>query len=147
MGNGSQDEVVIRCELSAGLAFLWSQNIELRNISLVECGALQIINIINKPDYELYYQFQIAVFFRSCKVTKLTNVQITSSNGIGAVVYNPVGVINITSCLFSLLDGGDQEGEAGLVIMVNEVTSQSSCITPPSLKTVITFIREELELE
>ena len=43
VGNGNQGEVVIRCEPSAGLAFFWSEDIELRKISLVECGAPQNI--------------------------------------------------------------------------------------------------------
>ena len=41
VGNGSQGEVVIKCEPLAGLAFFWSQDIELTNISLVECGPMQ----------------------------------------------------------------------------------------------------------
>ena len=122
MGNGSQGEVVIRCEPSAGLAFFSSKDIELRKISLVECGAPQ-----NIPDvsFILYNTIQAAVFFHHCKMTKLTNVHITSSNGTGAIVYNPMGVVNITSCLFSL--SGDQLGR-GLLIKVNEDTSKSSCI-------------------
>ena len=122
MGNGSQGEVVIRCEPSAGLAFFWSEDIELRKISLVECGAPQ-----NIPDvfFILYSPIQAAVFFHHCKMTKLTNVHITSSDSTGAVVYNPMSVVNITSYLFSL--SGDQLG-GGLVIAVDESTSKSSCI-------------------
>ena len=55
-GNGNQGEVVIKCEL-AGLAFFWSQDIELINISLVECGAMQ--NNIRNPDE--YIQILAAV--------------------------------------------------------------------------------------
>ena len=79
-----------------------------------------------------YRQIQVAVFFNSCEATQLTNVHITSSNSAGAVVYNPVSVVNITSCLFSHNDvSGEQEATYGegslLVIEVNEVTSQSFC--------------------
>ena len=67
----------------------------------------------------------MAVLFRNLNATQLTNVHITSSDGTGAVVYNPMGVVNITGCLFSL--SGEQGGE-GIEIEVNEITSQSSCI-------------------
>ena len=122
MGNGSQGEVVIRCEPLAGLAFFWSQDIELQNVSLVECGTPQ--NSISPDDYS---QIQVALLFGNCNATQLTNVHIlTSSDSNGAVVYNPMGVVNITSCLFIL--SGDQRVVGGLVIEVNETTSQSSCI-------------------
>ena len=113
VGNGSQGEVVIRCEPSAGLAFFWSEDIELKKISVVECGATQKIIIKRGVNTILYYHIQVAVFFHHCKMTKLFNVHITSSNGTGAFVYNPVSVVNITSCMFSL--SGDQLG-GGLVI-------------------------------
>ena len=124
VGNGSQGEVVIRCDPLAGLAFFWLQGIELRNISLVACGAPQ--SSISKPAADGYPQIRVAIFFANCNATKLTNVHITSSVGTGAVVYNPVGVVNITSCLFSL--SGDQGGGEGLVIEVNKITSKLSCI-------------------
>ena len=129
VGNGSQGEVVIRCEPLAGLAFFWSQDIELKNVSLVNCGAMQ--NSTSTPDNS-FLQIQVAVLFLNCKAIQLTNVHVTMSNGTGGVIYNPVGVVNITSCLFSHNGvSGEQEamyGGGGLVIEVNEVTSQSSCI-------------------
>ena len=51
------------------------------------------------PEWEQY----ISDIFLNCKAVQLFNIHISicMSNGTGAVVYNPVGVINITSCLFS----------------------------------------------
>ena len=97
VGNGSQGEVVIRCEPLAGLAFFWSEDIELRTVSLVKCGITRKI-----PSSDEYNQIKVAVFFHNCNATQLTNVHITSSNDIaGAVVYNPMGVVSITiaACL------------------------------------------------
>ena len=97
VGNGSQGEVVIRCEPLAGLAFFWSQDIELRNVSLVNGGDLQS-STSNKPDDSLsFLQIQVAVLFLNCKTVQLTNVRITMSNGTGSVIYNPVGMVNITN--------------------------------------------------
>ena len=60
VGNGSQGEVVIRCELLTGLAFFWSQDIELRNVSSVSCGAIQNSTTCSKPDaYDDYSFLQI----------------------------------------------------------------------------------------
>ena len=42
VGNGSEGEpVVITCQPLAGLAFLWSTNITMNNLSLIGCGKLQ----------------------------------------------------------------------------------------------------------
>ena len=42
---------------------------------------------------------------------QLTNTHVNVSNGTGAVIYNTVGVANITSCLFSH-NGVSEEQEA-----------------------------------
>ena len=56
---------------------------------------------------------------------KLTNVHINSSNNAGVVVFNPMGIVSITNCLFTSLS---EEGiGGGLMIEVDEVSSQSSC--------------------
>ena len=41
VGNGSEGEVVINCESSAGLAFFWSEDLEINNVDLFGCGTLQ----------------------------------------------------------------------------------------------------------
>ena len=129
VGNGSQGEVVIKCEPLAGLAFFWSDKIEIANVSMIECGAVK--NSTSQISMS-FLAFQVAIFFTNSKYIQLTNVHVDRSNGTGVVVYNPVGVVNITSCLFSHNGvSGEQEamyGGGGLVIEVNEVTSQSSCI-------------------
>ena len=40
VGNGSEGEVVINCKPLAGLAFSWSEDIEINNVDLFGCGAL-----------------------------------------------------------------------------------------------------------
>ena len=92
MGNGSQGEVIIRCGPPAGLAFLCSQDVELRNVSLVNCGALQYITC-KEPDESLsFLQIQVALLFLNCEAVQLTNVHVTMSNGgTGAVCLQSSG--------------------------------------------------------
>ena len=124
LGNGIQGEIVIKCEPLAGLAFFWSQDIELRNVTLVKCGALQ--NSTSKPASD-FLQIQVAVLFLNCKAVQLTNAHVNMSNGTGIVVHNPEGVVNITNCLFSHNGVSDEQevmcGGGGLVIEVNDITS------------------------
>ena len=104
----------------------WSQDVELRNVSLVNCGALQIST--SKPyDIFSFLQIQVALLFLNCEAIQLTNVQRT-----GGVIYNPVGVVNITSCLFSHNGvSGEQEvmyGGGGLMIMRLRATHNHSLL-------------------
>ena len=62
-GNGSQG-VVIRCEPLAGLAFFWSEEININNVSLVNCGAIQN----SSSEYNSSpLTIQVAILFTSCK--------------------------------------------------------------------------------
>ena len=92
VGNGTQGEVVIRCEPLAGLAFLWSKEINISNVVLMSCGATQNSTSKYANEYSLAFpQIQVALSFVSCHGIKLTNVYVTSSIGTGVVIYNPVG--------------------------------------------------------
>ena len=54
VGNGSQGEVVITCQPLAGLAFLQSEDIEMRNVTVTSCGAIQ--NIALADILELFHR-------------------------------------------------------------------------------------------
>ena len=130
VGNGNQGEVVIRCEPLVGLAFFWSEDIELRNVEFVSCGALQNSKIasewVKSSSDDL--KVQVAILFDNCKAIKLVDVQVNGSNGTGTVLYNPMGVVSIDRCLFFNNALSDEQeamyGGGGLVI---DVTSQFSC--------------------
>ena len=133
VGNGSQGEVVIRCEPLAGLAFFWSRNIELRNLSLVGCGALQNNTWFSKNTHTAACyssEIKVALLFITCKDIRLTHLQVTKSTGTGIFLYNSVGVVYIDQCRFSYNSlSGEQNvvyGGGGLVIEADKVTSQSS---------------------
>ena len=130
VGNGGEGEVVIKCLPLAGLSFLWSNNITMKNLKIISCGALQ--NSFSKHIHNVFLRMQSAIFCSTCKNVQLINVHITESNGTGVVFYNPLGVVNLDMCNFTnnslsaelaaMLAGG-----GGLVIEANAVTSQFHC--------------------
>ena len=126
VGNGSQGEVVIRCEPLAGLAFFWSEEINMTNVSLVNCGAIQN----SSSEYNSSpLTIQVAILFTSCKEIQLTRVHVIESNGTGVVIYNSMGVVYIDKCTFSSNElSCEQEtmyGGGGLIIECDQVSSRS----------------------
>ena len=130
VGNGGEGEVVIKCLPLAGLLFLRSNNITMKNLKIISCGALQ--NSVSKRTRNIFLRMQSAIFCSTCKNVQLINVHVTESNGTGVVLYNPLGVVNLDMCNFTnnslsaelaaMLAGG-----GGLVIEANAVTSQFHC--------------------
>ena len=99
VGNSSQGEVVIKCDHLAGLAFYQSEYIEMRNVIVVGCGAVQSNTSRNPISGELI-KIQVAVFIQSTNNIN-TNVEVTNSTGTGLVLYNTAGHVCVNSCKFS----------------------------------------------
>ena len=128
VGNGSKGEAVIRCEPLAGLALFWSEELNMTNVSLVNCGAIQN----SSSEYNSSpLTIQVAILFTSCKEIQLTRVHVIESNGTGVVIYNSMGVVYIDKCKVSSNEmSGEQEtmyGGGGLIIETNKATSQLVC--------------------
>ena len=140
MGNGSEGKpVVITCQPLAGLAFFKSEDIEMRNVNITSCGAIQnSTSRYTRAFSSPFLKIQVAIFCSDCKNVLLTNVYVTESNSTGVVLYNPMGVIHIDRC--HLIDNcmPDMEalmipGGGGLVIEANNVTSQLFCTISSSI--------------
>ena len=116
VGNASQGEpVVITCQPLAGLAFLWSTNITISNLIIINCGKIQSEhNNDCNPN-------QVAILFTGCSSIELSNLHVNESSGTGVAVYNAMDKVSIDSCQFMYGGGG------GLVIEASEATSQSFC--------------------
>ena len=124
VGNTSQGEpVVITCQPLAGLAFLWSNNITISNLSLINCGKIQ-----SEHDND-FNPIQVAILFFGCSSIELSNLHVNESSGTGVAVYNAMGKVSIDSCQFMYGGGG------GLVIEASEATSQSFCTITNSIFT------------
>ena len=127
MGNASQGEpVVITCQPLAGLAFLWSTNITISNLSLINCGKIQ-----SEQDNDCN-PIQVAILFTGCSSIELSNLNVNESSGTGVAVYNAMDKVSIVSCQFMYGGGG------GLVIEASEATSQSFCTITNSTFTLNT---------
>ena len=129
VGNGSEGEVVINCKL-AGLAFFQSQEIKMRNVTMLSCGAVQNQQHANGYSW-VNPKIQMALLFKACKDVRLTDVSVIKSNGTGIVLYNPVGKIYVDSCQFiknelSCEQAAADQGGGGLVIEANDILSQTS---------------------
>ena len=112
MGNASQGEpVVITCQPLTGLAFFWSTNITMNNLSFSRCGKLR--------SYACY-QIHVAILFTGCSSVELSNLHVNESSGTGVAVYNAMDKVSIDSCQFMY-------GGGGLVLEASEATSQSFC--------------------
>ena len=128
VGNGSEGDVVITCQPLAGLAFFQSENIELRNVSMIGCGALQNSTSINsRADSIQYLQVHVAVQFDGCRDVSTHFVQMNRSTGLGIAIYNSVGMIHIDNCYF-LQNGKSIEsyGGGGLTIEFSNAHSSAN---------------------
>ena len=128
VGNGSEGDVVITCQPLAGLAFFQSENIEMRNVSMIGCGALQNSTSINsRADSIQYLQVHVAVQFDSCRDVSMHFVLVNRSTGLGIAIYNSVGMIHIDNCYF-LQNGKSLEsyGGGGLTIEFSNAHSSAN---------------------
>ena len=100
IGNDSADEVVIHCDQNAGLSFIYSDNIEVRSLSLVKCGAMQFStskNFTVKTSSVLeFVRFRVALYVLLCIHATIENVHIESSFGTGLVLYNTAGNVTVS---------------------------------------------------
>ena len=131
VGNtSSEGEVVINCQPLSGLAFLRSSNVTMKNLKIIGCGTLQYS--IGKRTHKVSLSRQSAIFYNTCKNIQLVNVDVIKSNGTGAIIHNPLGVVKLNSCKF-LSNKFPPElppmyaGGGGLVIEAHDVISQSFC--------------------
>ena len=119
IGNNSADEVVIHCEPNAGLSFIYSDNIEVKSLSLIKCGANQISTSKNFQDKQFQFvQFHVALYVLFCIELTIDSVYIESSIGTGLVMYNVAGSVNVSYCCIinSTPQTGEHVGAGGLHI-------------------------------
>ena len=114
---GEQQKVVIICTPFTGISFFESNNITLQSLTLHGCGGVQISTSRNlsSQSFELL-MFQVAVYMLYCQNVLITNVVIKSSNGTGLTIYNTVGNVTISGCVFKENGVGISYGGGGLQI-------------------------------
>jgi predicted outer membrane repeat protein len=94
-------EVVINCEENAGLVFINSSGIVLKNITLYACGTIQ-----NSTSIE-YQQFKTGLFLVNCIDLTMDNVFIRKAPGVGMQLYDVAGNVSISNSHF--INNGKQQ--------------------------------------
>ena len=91
---GISSTVSIVCGSNVGLSFYNSSNITIKNITLLQCGALHNSSSIDfsKSQYTMnYLQFFAGVYFMLCENIELKYVTVMDSPGTGVVFYSTGG--------------------------------------------------------
>ncbi|KAL9973301.1 hypothetical protein ACROYT_G019734, partial [Oculina patagonica] len=107
VGEGSRsDEVRITCEPNVSLSFVFCQNIALEGFMLQRCGGWRESTVgINKSAHagqrHQGVKFKTALDFRYCRNARFTNIEISSSPGLGVNFFDVGGVVNFTDCVLA----------------------------------------------
>ena len=103
VGLGSiRDDVTITCDGNASLSFTLSENISFNRIKLVKCGGWfeSSYGRKNYPDLR-GANFIVALDFRYCRNLSISDVEISSSPGLGANLYDVGGFVSFTNSTFA----------------------------------------------
>lgn len=110
-----------RSGYSAGLYFINSQGVMLRNLTMVYCSIADSFSNINKDKYK----FRSGLIIKNTSYVCISLVVVTNSDGYGAVLINNYDSIDITESKFikSNLSESyvhDTIGGSGMMILVSE---------------------------
>ena len=121
LNNSNDSGVIITCETGAGLSFVNSANITLRNLNITGCGQLQNSTSRNffifKQSAE-FLKISTGVYFLLCRDVTIISTTISKTNGTGLVMYSTVGEVTIQHSYFqnNSMSSETQEGGGGLYI-------------------------------
>lgn len=107
IGNGSRsDEVRITCAPNVSLSFVFCQNVSLEGFMLQKCGGWRESTVgINKSAHagqrHQGVKFKTALDFRYCRNARFTNIEISSSTGLGVNFFDVGGVVSFTDCVLA----------------------------------------------
>ena len=119
LNNSNNSGVIITCETGAGLSFVSSTNITLRDLYITGCGQLQ--NSTSRDFFSLVREFlniSTGVYFLLCRDVTIISTTISNSDGTGLVMYSTVGEVTIQHSYFqsNSMSSETQEGGGGLYI-------------------------------
>ena len=106
IGEKKSNEVRIRCEPNVSLSFILCQNIAFQGFMLHGCGGWRESTVgANKSAHagqsHQGVKFKTALDFRYCRDAQFTNIEISSSPGLGVNLYDVGGVVNFTDCVLA----------------------------------------------
>ena len=131
---GEQHKAIIKCSSFTGLSFLWSEDIILKSILLHGCGGVQVSTSgsLSSRSFQLLV-FQVAVYMLYCQNVHIVDVVIESSNGTGLTMYNTVGNVTISGCVFKENGVGVSYGGGGIQIEWSYCNPENKHSCSPSL--------------
>ncbi|XP_020603402.1 uncharacterized protein LOC110042376 [Orbicella faveolata] len=102
-GPGSNpDNVTITCDANASLSFTLSENISFKGIKLLKCGGWFESSYGRKNYSDLRgAEFMAALDFRYCRNLSISDMEISSSPGLGANLYDVGGFVSFTNSTFA----------------------------------------------
>ena len=109
-GNESQSNVPVTVTClegsGAGLTFVYTNNITIRGVEMISCGAFHKStsqNFTLLPEYKhfTFAKFYTTLYFMLCRDVHMEHVNITNSSGTGAVFYSTVGTNTIHNASFT----------------------------------------------
>ena len=102
-GTGSsRDDVEITCHANVSVSFILSENITFEGVKFRKCGAWFSSSTGPTKNYPnvKHSKFKAALDFRYCRNLRISDVEISSSPGLGANLYDVGGVVNVTDSWF-----------------------------------------------
>ena len=109
--------VIIKCNDSAGLAFIGVKEVVLKNITILNCGADRTSSSTTSSNPPDFLNFSVAVYMKDCSDITLQNVAINSSQGTGLTIYDPQKSVMINNSTFANNNNSNQQqGGGGLQI-------------------------------
>ena len=103
-GNGSvRNDVTITCDANASLSFTRSENISFKRVRLLKCGGWleSSYGWKNYPDLRRGVKFVTALDFRYCRNLAISDVEISSSPGLGANLNDVGGFVSFRDSVFA----------------------------------------------
>lgn len=138
----------ITCEPNVSLSFTFSENISFEGVKFRKCGGWHqsSAELHEQYPYLKGAKFKTALDFRYCRNLRISNVEICSSPGLGANLYDVGGVVNFTNSLFAdnyalnessydrwifiSRDGSYVYSGGGVNLMLNQYSHNTWNVTP-----------------
>ena len=124
---------VIDCSSgNAGISFIRSKDIHLRNIELNGCNALQYsTTFIVKGNGLSFAKFPVSLYFLSCSDLTIEHVVIRNSPGVGVVFINTIGESILLNSIIA--NNGHKEKHGGGIVIEYAMCvpgNLNHCVTP-----------------
>ena len=98
-GSGAE-ETIVDCSNASGLAFVFMTNLTISDLTLFNCSQSRPSTSIGNVFKLHTVPFQVGLYIWRCREVVIENVHINETIGVGLVLYETGGRVNITSSVF-----------------------------------------------